>query len=175
MDSVLKDSLFADAIITRICHDLINSVGTAQLAFDENELAIASSSLKQAVAKLEIFRTVFKSTVNSKKAMIQLEEFIELNNLNCTINKSIASSGLQFFLLQKMLGKSSAKFENDEIILTEFFLTDDEIDALQGKFNENSRNILAYLVYLQMQNSETCQTLTVEKLEEKSWKIKIQQ
>lgn len=170
--------MIANAIITRLCHDLINSVGTAQLALEENELEIVNNSLDQAISKLEIFRTIFKGNSQTDKQHQHILNFISRNNLNCVIKESNIPNMLTFFLIQKMISKSEAIFENNTVTLNNFFFMENEIKALEGNAKSHdsqieitSGNILAYLAYLQFAPTHTLQ---IEKIEEKSWKITLQ-
>jgi|GEM_PF-5503502 len=179
MNAEVSNSVLVDAVLSRICHDLIGSFGTAQMAMESEELSkinseeitIAKDCINQAIAKLEIFKVIFKNQIISEKSTQIIQNFILSRNLDCTINKSIATPALIFFFVQKMISSSSVKFEMNQIMLKKFFLTQEEIDILSGKaLSITAGTILAYLAFLQFRDLHK---LSIEKQEENNWIIQI--
>lgn len=148
-----------DSIITRICHDLINPVGTAQIALEqlkeypdaktEMENTIASC-LEQGTEKLDLFRTIFK--INKQGDDVALEllyKYIKKHNLQIEIFDTNLRPALLFFLTQKMMKKSRIEFHSDKIVLENIRLNEEEIQALEGTICEiNAGNILPFIAQL---------------------------
>jgi hypothetical protein len=171
MTSFETQTNIIDNVISRICHDLIGPFGTAQLALENKDLEIAQNCIQQAIAKLEIFRSIFKTNVNYEKAIKLIEDFIQTKDLQCEIKETKASPALIFFLIQKMISKSEAIFEFSKISLKNFFFTPEEIDILQGKIhNITPGTTMAYLAYIQFYSKNK---LEIKKLEENNWTITI--
>lgn len=162
-----------EALITRIMHDLINPIGSAQMACEQIKMGIESEQildncLNNAIEKLEIFRSLFKKSAEKKSVQANMElikKYIANNNLDFTIETNLNMPILTFFLTQKMTSKSVIKFIDNEITLESIFLKEEEIDALSSKANSiNSGNILPYLAWLYEKN------ISVEK-ENMNWKV----
>lgn len=171
MTSFETQKILIDSAIARISHDLIGPLGTAQFAIENEDITIAENSIKQAIAKLEIFRSIFKVQINYEKSIKLIQEFIQIRQLKCEIKETKASPALIFFLIQKMLNKSEATFELSKITLNNFFLTKEEIDALQGSIDMISPGtILPYLAYMQFCSKNK---LEITDLKENNWKILI--
>lgn len=163
------------AVTSRICHDLINPIGSAQLAADHVKMGIGSNDLldnciKQAIARLDMFRKILHHSENDTK-MAALKEHIEKEKLNIKLDEKFDNAILLFFLIQKMLGKSSIKIENNKIILEKMFLTEGEIEMLTAKKLDEQTittgNILPYIARI-----NTKGTITIEKRGE-NWEITI--
>ena len=146
-----------DAVVTRICHDLINPIGTAQMALEQlnNEQnletkTLIANCLEQACEKLDLFRTIFNINGQHDHAIELLYKYIKTHNLNIKIDDgTLLKTALMFFLIQKMTTKSSIRINNNEIILENIRLNEQEIQALEGNMQEiNTGNVLPFLAQL---------------------------
>lgn len=164
-----------DAVLAKVCHDLINPVGTAQMALEQISMGIDSneilaSCLQQTIDRLEIFRSLFRANVNLAHANDLLKKYIANNDLHCVIEDEIAHPALMFFLLAKMASKSSIKSsvnENgNEIICQAITIRQEELNALNGKCELTAATILPYLARISSDRE-----IIIEQLEEKTWKI----
>ncbi len=163
-----------DATVGKICHDLINPVGTAQMALEQINSGIDSNQalktcLQQTIDRLEIFRSIFRISANADHAMDLIRKYIENNKLNCTLESPSTAPCLLFFAIQKMSSKSSIAFIKNEIILNQITLREEEIKALEGTYQEISAGtIMPYIAQLSIKKP-----LQIEQIEEKKWKITI--
>lgn len=161
-----------DAILTKLCHDLINPLGSIQMAFEENEPKYLADSIKEALLKVDMYRFLYRDTVEHEMQYKKLQEYIKQTNLNIIINhEHVKLSTLIFFLSQKMLSKSSIVINQDSIELNYFFFSEKEINALNGKFILiDTANIIPYLAYLQYKRYHN---ISIKPLENHEWTITI--
>ena len=156
------------AILTRFCHDLINPLGTAQLALEMNDKEILEKSINQSICKLEILRSVFRD-MDEKKTLNNLKEYIKQNNLDVVINHyENTLSGLIFCFLEKMISKSKITINETEILLEKFYFSEEEIAMLKTQTKLNAQNIFFYLAYLKYKNNYM---IEIESKENHSWKV----
>lgn len=166
-----------DSVVGKICHDLINPTGTAQMALEQMEMGIDSkpileSCLQQMLDRLDIFRNVLRTNINHAHAMELIRRYIKNNDLNCTFdpssNNKITFPALVFFLLQKMSSKSQITVFESEIILEKMTLSQEEIDTLENKCEQvHTGNVMPYIAQLTSERK-----FNVQK-QEGLWKITI--
>ena len=164
-----------DALITRICHDLINPIGTAQMVIEdlsckEEEKNLLKNCIDQTAEKLDLFRTIFRQNTENEHSITLLYKYIKKNNLQVDVqNADSLKPALIFFLINKMISKSSIIIFEKEIVLQNIRLSEEEIEALEGRSTElNAGNILPFISQLidgKMQIENQGSHL--------SWKIKI--
>ncbi len=173
-------------LVTKICHDLINPIGTAAMILESEELNandIDSLKLcvKSGIEKIEIMRTLFNFTNFKNEDLMakKIKNYINENNLNFKIENNNFSEFaiLFFFICQKMTKFSQSTFQiydnpsNLEYILSleNVNLIHEELQALLSDTEEITHsNIFAHLAALQYQNIFK---INIEQIKEKFWKI----
>lgn len=160
-----------DATIARVCHDLIGPIGTALMALEQGENKILGTCLEQAVDKLDLLRSVLRANIKNDVACALIKKHIEKNGLKLELQCGCELPGLLLFICQKFSSKSSATVKENEIYLKNFFLSQEEQDALLGVATHTSPgNIFPYIAYLNFRKSHK---LKIDNLGEKNWKITI--
>lgn len=167
-----KSQNVIDALLTKICHDLINPLGSAQMALEENEEEYLQNSVKEAILKVDMYRFLYRGTVDAELQDKKFNNFISETNFTITINHTHKKiSPLLFFFSQKMLDKSSIVINKEDIILNYFFLNEKEIKGINGVFDHiDTSNILLYLAHLQY---NLYYNTNIENLENNKWRIQI--
>ncbi|WP_342261772.1 hypothetical protein [Alphaproteobacteria bacterium endosymbiont of Tiliacea citrago] len=140
-----------DSLLTKICHDLINPLGSAQMAIEENEPEYLNQSIKEAILKVDMYRFLYRTSIDNELQTKKFKEFLEQTKFNILINfQHTKLTPLLFFLSQKMLTKSAIIVNENEIKLEYMFFNEREIKAINGIFDTiDTFNIMLYLAYLQ--------------------------
>lgn len=167
-----KSQHIIDTLLTKICHDLINPLGSAQMAFEENEQEFLEQSIKESILKIDMYRFLYRSNVEDELQVKKFNDFLQQTKFNIKINYHHHKiSPLLFFLSQKMLDKSSIIINEHEILLNYVFFNEKEIKAIEGIFDSiETSNIIIYLAYLQY---KLYYKTTIKRLENNTWSIQI--
>lgn len=167
-----QDQVVIDTLLTKLCHDLINPLGSAQMALEEQELEYLDTSLKEAIIKVDMYRFLFRQSIDDDLQFNKIENFIATTNKNIKINHIHPRiSALLFYLSEKTLEKSEIIVNQDQIEIDYLFFNEKEIKAINGQFESlDTGNIFIYLAYLQYKRYYTTH---IEALENNKWIIQI--
>lgn len=150
---------------TRLLHDLLNPVGTLQLAIDnwqqeqtKESTDLLENSMYNIIYSLDLLRKAYGyKTMNLDDTQLRkLAEnvFGDQVQIKGDINGKwiIHIIRCLVWLKYKMLSNSKAIIEimnnNLHITITDVYLTDQEYDLINDKKNINSISLDAYLIYL---------------------------
>lgn len=146
--SLPASTQFISALVAKFCHDLINPLGSMQMVLDckNPDIDLINKLVSDAIMKLNLFRSCFNNDQAPDNAIKHLKEFIELNSLNFIIESaSRYQLPLIFFIAVKMLKSSTATLKNASIEVTDIFITQTELNALNLIIQAPSaENIIPY-------------------------------